>query len=511
MITLFSIIFSLCLILLFFSRLIYKLWWKPIRIQNILRSQGIKGPSYKFMHGNTKEILKMNKEAISSSYELSQHDVFPRIFPHFNAWIKLYGNNFLIWMGDRPQIVVTELDLVKEIVTNKEGTFTKIKPVDYMKRLLGDGLVVAEGEKWSKLRKLANHAFHGDCLKGMVPAMVASVETMLERWGSSLGHEMEISNEFKLLTSEVISRTAFGSSYVEGKKIFEMLTKLAVLNSRNAFRIRFFGIKIWKSRDEIEADRVEQSLRDSILSLVRKREEDMVRTRQPHNFGNDFLGSLMKVNHEHDPNIRISLDDIVDECKVFFIAGHDTTSSLLSWTAFLLSNYPDWQEKAREEVLRLFGQEKPTAEGISRLKIMTMILNEALRLYTPVIAITRKVDRETRLGNYRVPKNVEVIVPPLALHRNHEIWGDDARVFKPERFGDGVAKAVDGNSMAFLPFGAGPRACVGLNFAANEAKITLCMILQRYKLRLSPNYVHAPSRLLAVTPQHGIQIILSLI
>lgn len=124
---------------------------------------------------------------------------------------------------------------------------------------------------------------------------------------------------------------------------------------------------------------------------------------------------------------------------------------------------------------------------------LTMVLNEALRLYSPVLSITRKVHRETRLGNYKLPANVEVNVPILALHRNLEIWGEDAHLFRPERFGDGVAKATNGISAAFLPFGAGPRACVGLNFAANEAKIALCMILQLYKLTLSKNYVHCPN------------------
>lgn len=126
--------------------------------------------------------------------------------------------------------------------------------------------------------------------------------------------------------------------------------------------------RIWRSRDEVEADRVEQSLIDSILSLVKQR-EDMVRTKQSDTFGSDFLGALMRVNHELDPKVRISVEDIIDECKVFFVAGHETSSSLLSWTALLLSIHQEWQEKAREEVVRIFGKtDKPTADGLSKLK-----------------------------------------------------------------------------------------------------------------------------------------------
>lgn len=138
---------------------------------------------------------------------------------------------------------------------------------------------------------------------------------------------------------------------------------------------------------------------------------------------------------------------------------------------------------------------------------LSMIINEALRLYGPIVSLNRIAHSRTKLGKYELPANVEVNVPPLALHRNPAIWGEDAHLFKPERFDQGLAKAANGNSMAFIPFGAGPRVCVGLNFATNEAKITLSMILQRYRLSLSPGYVHAPFQIMAVSPQHGIQII----
>lgn len=103
---------------------------------------------------------------------------------------------------------------------------------------------------------------------------------------------------------------------------------------------------------------------------------------------------------------------------------------------------------------------------------------------------------------------MEISIPTLELHRSQEIWGEDAHLFKPERFAEGVAKATRNNPMAFLPFGFGPRTCVGLNFASNEAKIALSMILQRFKFTLSPSYVHSPIPIVTVRPQHGLPIIL---
>ncbi|CAI0390494.1 unnamed protein product [Linum tenue] len=134
---------------------------------------------------------------------------------------------------------------------------------------------------------------------------------------------------------------------------------------------------------------------------------------------------------------------------------------------------------------------------------MTMVVNESLRLYPPAFNLTREVERETKLGNYILPAKLALSLPVIAIHHNPLLWGEDCHLFKPERFAvaDGVAKA-------FLPFGFGPRTCVGSSFAAAEIKIALSMILQRYKLSLSPSYVHAPFHMLTICPKHGLQILL---
>ncbi|XP_075495369.1 cytochrome P450 CYP749A22-like [Primulina tabacum] len=502
MATLLSILLS-TLLLAIPLVILYKWWWIPIRIQRELQSQGIKGPSYKFFHGNTKEIIQMKKQASSTTMDLS-HDIFPRLQPHLYSWAKIYGEVFLYWIGAKPFVVVTKPQMIKEILSNKEGKYSKSKIIVYMKKLVGDGIVAAEGEKWSKLRRLANHAFHGECLKDMVPEMISSARTMVDRWRNFEGKEMEVCEQFRLLTSEVISRTAFGSSYLEGIMIFETLTKLYALISRNAYKIGFYGsIRLNQTEDDIEADRIEKQLRDSIMEIVKKRVAEQV-----NDFGNDFLGSLLKVHHDMDPKNRVSVDEIIDECKIFYFAGQETTYSLLCWSILLLGIHTDWQEKARKEVIEMFGQENPNSEGIARLKTVTMIIYETLRLYSPVAIITRRIERKTKLGKYQLPANVNLLIPPQALHRNPETWGQDAHVFKPERFSEGLAKPTNGNSVAFLPFGFGPRMCIGMNFAFNEAKIALSMILQRYKFTISPNYVHSPNLVLTMQPQHGVKILL---
>ncbi|KAL8106051.1 cytochrome P450 CYP749A22-like [Apium graveolens] len=505
-----AILFSstLCLFSLWkLTKLIHKVWWSPRHIQRLLSSQGVKGLSYSFPHGNTKIISAMTSQSMGYPMGIS-HDMFPRIQPHVYLWTKIYGRNFINWHGPEAQLFVTEPELIKEILNNKEDAYPKMEMEGYAKKLLGDAIITNEGEKWAKIRKLANHTFHANSLKGMIPEMSTSVETMLQRWRDNEGKEIDVYKEFGALTTEVISRTAFGSSFSDGKHIFEMVAKLTDITVRNIYTTRFPGLsQIVKTSDEIEAEKLKEGIKNSILDIVSKREQK-VKTGEADDYGKDYLGQLVKISHDSDVYKRITVEQMVDEIRALYGAGHLTTTNLLSWTVFLLAVHTDWQDKARKEVFEHFGQENPSSDGIARLKSMNMIINESLRLYPPVLTVTRAVKKEVILGNLTLPPNLSIFISILALHHDPRIWGKDVLLFKPERFAEGVAKATNNNAAAFIPFGMGPRTCVGLNFTTNESKIALSMFLQRYKFTLSPNNVHHPADIFILTPKHGVKVIL---
>ncbi|XP_022726081.1 cytochrome P450 CYP749A22-like isoform X2 [Durio zibethinus] len=507
---------SICLCLVIaLIKVLNEYWWTPLRIQHLMSLQGIKGSSYKFIQGNNKETIKMKQEALSKPMATLSHDILPRVHPQIHSRIKLYGKNYLSWVGTRAQLFITEPDLIKEMLKSNERDFSKRTSRERKKnedeigrKIVGNGLVASQGQKWARQRKLANHAFHGDSLKSMTPAMIASVEMMLERWKQHEGKEIEVFKEFRLLTSEVISRAAFGSSYLNGKKIFDMLMRLSVLTNRNMFKARFPVIsKFWRTADLIESDKLVKGIHNSVMEVVKKREEK-VASGEANSFGTDFLGLLLNAYHDAGQKNRLSEQDLVDECKTFYFAGQETTNSILAWTVLLLATHPDWQEKARTEVIEVFGNQNPHSEGMGRLKIMTMIINETLRLYPPVNNLARSVEHEVQLGKLILPADLQVIVPILALHHDPQLWGDDVNLFKPERFAEGIANATKHNAAAFMPFGLGPRSCVGMSFAVTETKTALSMILQRYTISLSPTYCHAPFTLVFLQPQHGIQVML---
>ncbi|TYJ00571.1 hypothetical protein E1A91_A13G094200v1 [Gossypium mustelinum] len=327
-------------------KVLHKYWWKPLRIQRLMSRQGINGPPYRFIHGNNKETIKMKQEALRNPMPSLSHDTLPRVQPQIWSRIKLYGKNYLSWTGSRAMVVITEPELIKELLKNSERAFPKRtsrerkKEDDFVLKILGDGLVTSEGEKWEKKRKLANHAFHGETLKSMSPAVIASVETMLERWKLFEGKEIEVFGEFRLLTSEVISRIAFGSNYLDGEKIFDMLMKLSVITNRNMFKARLPVIsKFWKSADQIEADKLEKEIHNCVMKIVKKREEK-VANGGANSFGTDFLGLLLNAYHDTDKKNSISQQDLVDECKTFYFAGQETTNSSLAWTVLLLAVHP---------------------------------------------------------------------------------------------------------------------------------------------------------------------------
>uniref|UniRef100_A0A7N0UL31 Cytochrome P450 n=1 Tax=Kalanchoe fedtschenkoi TaxID=63787 RepID=A0A7N0UL31_KALFE len=481
-----------------------KLWLRPMRVQREMRAQGVRGPGYKLIEGNSREIFDMRVASMSQPMELS-HRLLPRIQPYVHTWIQTYGTNYLQWDGLNPQLVVTDAEMIKEVLNDKDGAYVKPEPPVYFRKLFGDGLPYSAGEKWAKSRKISTHAFNGESLKASQP----SAELMLEGWRGSDGKEIEVYGMFKLFTADVISRTAFGSSYEQGKNMFEMLSELTLIAVRNSFKNKLPVIsKFWRSADDAESERLENEVKGLVLKMVRSREEKVLGG-EASGYGDDFLGLLLKASHDADESRRIGAEAVVDECKTFYVAGSDTSNTLLTWTVFLMALHTEWQEEARKEVFEHFGGGKPHPDGLSRLKTMSMIINECLRLYPPTPGFLRHVEKRVTLGNLELPHNLNIFISTLALHHDTKIWGKEAQVFNPGRFSEGVARATDKNIAAFFPFGIGPRTCVGSHFAVMEAKIAIAMILQRYKFTLSPNYVHSPRQFITIRPQLGVQIIIT--
>lgn len=486
-------------------------WFTPKKLEKKLKAQGLHGTPYNFLFGDFKELAETAKEATSKPMNLYDDDLAPRVIPIFDKIIKRYGKNSYVWLGPNPTVILMEPDLIKD-VTQKNFNYVKV-PQNPLARLLMKGILIMEGEEWVKHRKIINTAFHSEKLKNMVPAFCVCTSEMLTKWeeivSSKSSSEVDVWPYLQTLTGDVISRTAFGSNYEEGRRIFELQREQAqhyidVVTSLYIPGWRFFPSK--KNRRMKEISRVVNSSIESIINARLKERK------AGEACGDDLLGILLETNFkEIDQNgskdFGLSIREVIEECKLFYFAGQETTSVLLVWTLILLSRHPEWQNRAREEVLKTFGTNKPDLDGLNHLKIVTMILYEVLRLYTPVSALIRKTDEEIKLGDLMLPEGVFLLLPTVLLHHDPELWGADAKEFKPERFAEGVSNATKGQ-LSFFPFSWGPRICVGQQFAMMEAKIALAMILQHFSFEISPSYSHAPRSVVTIQPTLGAQLIL---
>ncbi|XP_044473135.1 cytochrome P450 CYP72A219-like [Mangifera indica] len=507
----FSIAFTVILTCLW--KVLNWVWLKPKKLEKLLRQQGFSGNSYKLLHGDTKEMFMITKQAKTTPINPLSHDIAPRVVPFHHLIIKNYGKKSIIWDGTKPTINITDPKLIRDIMSKPE-IFRKPKS-NPLTKLIVHGMFRYEGAQWFRVRKIANPAFHLEKLKDMLPKFYLSCNEMIEKWKASISNkeygELDVWPDITTLTSDVISRAAFDSSYKDGRKIFQLL------NEQNNLMVQvmpFFHIPGWRFLP-FEANRKLKSnhneIRELIKGIIRKR-EDALKIGKANN--DDLLGLLVESNHreieEHgNKQSGMSLEEVIEECKLFYFAGQETTQSLIVWAMVSLCMHPNWQERAREEVFNVFGNNVPQFDELNHLKEVNKILHEALRLYPPANFLSRTTIKESKIGELTIPPGVQLSVPIILVHHDEDYWGSDAKEFNPDRFSHGVSHASKNDQVSFFPFGWGPRICIGQNFALLEAKLALAMILQNFSLQLSPTYVHAPIRNLTLKPQHGAQIILS--
>ena len=423
---------------------------------------------------------------------------------------------FCLLFPFRPTLVLCHPDTLKVILkTNApKGAFPA---TDWSYWLtdpwLGRGLLTSNGSKWRRNRRLLTPGFHFDVLKPYTEIFNDCVEKLMEKIdaGTQHGESMDVFKPVSLCTLNAITRCAF-SSTEDVQTIGEESPYVKCVLDLSKFIVkRIFtpyllhdGYYYNFTKDGKEYLKCCEYSHSVAMECITKR-RNILRENQhvSSNHHKDFLDILLLAKDEDGQGLTDK--EILDEVETFMFEGHDTTASGLSWCLYNLARYPEYQQKAREEVNQVMKDQSTILwDDLQNLPYLTMCIKESLRMYPPVAFIQRLTDQPVTIQGQTLPVGTPIDINIWSTHHNKEVWGDDHMVYKPDRFlPDNFAKM---DSYAFIPFSAGPRNCIGQVFLMAELKVSLARILQKFQL--SADYSHHVEMVpeLILRPKYGIKL-----
>lgn len=351
---------------------------------------------------------------------------------------------------------------------------------------LGDGLLTAEGTHWRWQRQSVAAGFQHEKLLGFLPAMISAAETTCARWRAT-NEPLDIGHEMMRTTFEIIVETMLsGHAGLDVGKVERAISDYLEPTSF-VFAYSVFGLPNWiPYPGRTRARAAIAYLRESIGELVAARRAAGVRR-------GDLLDMLLEAS---DPETGRAMRDseVVDNLLTFITAGHETTALGLAWTLHLLSQHREIEQQVRDEIAAVTQGGPLAPSHVARLSFTKAVFQEAMRLYPPAPVITRQVEKPFRLGALSLGEGTVLYIPIQAVHRHERLWDEPER-FDPRRFLPEAARAR--HRYAYLPFGAGPRICIGSAFATMEAVAILAVLLPA--LKLSPVSDAAPEPSLKIT------------
>lgn len=327
---------------------IVRLIWRPYAIAKMLRMQGIHGPPYKFLKGSNEEEKRLKEEAAGLVLDVHDHNFLPRIAPHYLKWRAQYGEPFVYWSGPKPRICIFDYEVARQILSSKSGHFVKNDAHPIILELLGKGLVLVDGVDWVRHRRVINPAFAMDKIKMMTQTMVSCAQSMVKELEdqASMNKNREVEVDFdkplQVLTADIISHTAFGSSYKLGMEAFHAQKELQAMAMASILSLQIPGFSYLPTKRNRRKWMLEKKLKSTLMRVINSR-----LVSQGSGYGNDLLGLMLEAcaatdKEGEEEKLTLTMDEIIHECKTFFFAGYETTSILLTWTVFLLSVYPEW-------------------------------------------------------------------------------------------------------------------------------------------------------------------------
>src|SRR6185437_7971403 len=404
----------------------------------------------------------------------------------------------LFW---RRTFFVNEPDAIKHVLLDNAANYGK---TEITRRLLepglGRGLLTSEGDTWRRHRRIMAPSFDHRSIVAYAPLMTEIAADLAEHWDTlPAGAEIDVAGAMMKATLHIISRTMFSSDSDEIVDVVERGVGRYQSEIRPGL-IDLLELPQWLSRltSWRRPERIFGEFDKVIDRLLAER--GRAGEAQP----KDLLARLLAARDEETGG-DMTAEEIRNQVVTIFMAGHETTALALTWTWYLLSQHPQAEARLHTELASTLGGRPPRHEDLPRLVYMRMVIEEALRLYPPAHTLSRTAIGDDQLLGRPIPKGSQILIVPWLLHRNPRLWQDPER-FDPARFAP--ERAALRHRFVYLPFGAGPRVCIGSAFAITEAMLILATIAQRYRLRLKPGFPVEPQGLITLRARHGMRMIL---
>jgi len=390
--------------------------------------------------------------------------------------------------------VINHPELAQYVLQENHKNYLKGEAYRVLALLLGNGLINSEGEFWKRQRRLAQPAFHRDSLRRISGIVTDSTYRMLERWKSLEGQTINFTREMAALTIEIVARALFTTDVT----VNDIATVWQSVNHLNDMAIRMiknplslpFWVPIPRYR---ESRRNIQRLDNIVYGIIRKR-------RQGGTFTPDLLQLLLEARDEETGETMNELQ-LRDEVMTIFLAGHETTVNALSWTWYLLKQHSQEEIQLKAESENISGRQ-PAFEDLPALKFGRQVINEAMRLYPPVYAIGRRLVNDDTICGYHVSTGTRVLINIIGMHRHPQFWREPKR-FMPARFENFESKGE--NRFVFIPFGGGPRICIGNNFAMMEMQLINALLSKHAGLELLSRDIQ-PIPQITLKPGQGVMM-----
>nr|XP_012631556.1 cytochrome P450 4X1 isoform X1 [Microcebus murinus] len=488
----FYLAFVFCLALALLQAI--KLYLRRLRLQRDLRA--FPAPPTHWFHGHQKIFQDEKMEKIDEIVEK-----YPRAFP---CWIGPFEAFFFIYDPDYAKTFLSRTD------PKSQYLYKFIIPC------LGKGLLNLEGPKWFQHRRLLTPGFHFNILKTYVEVIAHSVNTMLDKWEKLCGTEntsVDVYEHINLLALDTIMKCAFSQeSNCQTNSTHDPYVK-ATFQIGRIIRNRIYSF--WYHHDLLFKLSPKGHYFQKLIQVVHQYTEKMIQDRkesfkagkQQNNTQKrkykDFLDIVLSTQAENGD--VFSDTDVQSEVNTFMAAGHETTASSLSWLLYCLAQNPEHQDRCREEIKGILGDGSSiTWDHLGEMSYTTMCIKETLRLIPAIPTISRKLSKPlTFPDGCSLPAGITVSLYIWGLHHNPAVW-KNPKVFDPLRFSP--ENSDRRHPHAYLPFSAGPRNCIGQQFAMVELKVAIALILLRFQVTADPTRPHLFSSHIILKPKNGLYL-----